>query len=392
MNKRTKIFWSIVIIVVGVGLLYWLVAPKQTNGPTSTSDLLRGTLKIGAVIPLTGDGAAYGLPIQRAASLAVNEINLAGGVKGQPLEIIWEDGKCDAKEATSAARKLVTIDAVKVILGGVCSSETLAMAPVTESEKIIVLSPSSTSPDITTAGDFLFRTAPSDALAGRVAAEYASKTWNAKKAAILSETKDYTQGLRRVFKEVFVNLGGAIVADEVYNTGDTNFRSQLLKMKAANPDVVYLLPQTPAPGGLIVKQLKDLGLKTKLLTAEVLIGRDVVKEQGKNMEGLVGIEQYFDESGEHAQKFLKTYKETYSEAPPFPAFMANMYSQVYLVKEALEQFGQDTEKMRDYFLGLKSWEGALGKLTFDQNGDPLSSYAVKKVEKGVLVDIEVYTP
>ncbi len=392
MNKISKIFWSIVVIIVGVLVIYWLVTPKQTNGPAPTSDLPRGTLKIGAVIPLTGDGAAYGLPIQRAASLAVNEINLAGGVKGQPMEIVWEDGKCDAKEATSAARKLVAVDGVKIILGGVCSSETLAMAPVTESEKVIVFSPSSTSPDITTAGDFVFRTAPSDAFAGRVAAEYAVKKFSAKKAAIISETKDYTQGLRRVFKEVFTSLGGEIVADEVYNTGDTNFRSQLIKIKAANPDVLYLLPQSPAPGGLLLKQLKDLGVKTKLLTAEVLIGRDVVKDQGKNMEGLVGIEQYFDENSERAQKFLKTYKETYSEAPSFPAFMANMYSQVYLVKESLEQFGQDTEKIRDYFLGLKGWEGALGKLTFDANGDPLSAYAVKKVEKGNLIDVEVYNP
>lgn len=390
MGKATKIFWGIAVVLV-LGVLYLFATPKKANGPT-VAELPKGTLKIGAVIPLTGDGAAYGLPIQRAASLAVNEINLAGGVKGQPMEIIWEDGKCDAKEATSAARKLVAVDGVKVILGGVCSSETLAMAPVTESEKVIVLSPSSTSPDITTAGDFVFRTSPSDALAGRVAAEYAVKKFSAKKAAIISETKDYTQGLRRVFKEVFTSLGGEIVADEVYNTGDTNFRSQLIKIKAVNPDVLYLLPQSPAPGGLLLKQLKDLGVKTKLLTAEVLIGRDVVKDQGKNMEGLVGIEQYFDENGERAQKFLKTYKETYSEAPSFPAFMANMYSQVYLVKEALEQFGQDTGKIRDYFLGLKGWEGALGKLTFDQNGDPLSSYAVKKVEKGNLVDVEVYNP
>src|SRR3989338_8751673 len=127
MSKITKIFWSVVTIVIGAGILYWLLAPKPTNGPTTTVEP-QGTLKIGAVLPLTGDGAAYGLPIQRAASLAVNEINLAGGVKGQSMEIIWEDGKCDAKEATSAARKLVTVDGVKVILGGVCSSETLSMA------------------------------------------------------------------------------------------------------------------------------------------------------------------------------------------------------------------------------------------------------------------------
>ncbi len=389
MRISKKIIWAIIIVVV-IALGYIFFAPRA-KAP-GVSELPTTTVKVGGVVPLTGDGAAYGLPVQRAASLAVNEINLAGGVKGQPLEIVWEDGKCDAKEATSAVRKLVTIDKIKIVLGGVCSSETLAMAPITEAEKVIVLSPSSTSPDITTAGDFVFRTAPSDALAGRVAAEYAVKKFNAKKSAIVSETKDYTQGLRRVFKEIFTALGGTVAADEVYNTGDTNFRSQLLKIKAANPDVLYLLPQTPASGVLLLKQLKDLNIKTQLLTAEVLIGRDAVKEQGKNMEGLVGVEQYFDEKGQRAQAFLKKYKNTYNEEPPFPAFMANMYSQVYLVKEAMEKYGQDTEKIRDYFLSLKDWEGALGRLTFDGNGDPLSSYAVKKVEGGKLVDVEIYHP
>lgn len=391
MGKFSKIFWGVLIVVVVAILVYVVRAPQQANGPEGAT-VGKGTLKIGAVVPLTGDGAAYGLPIQRAATLAVNEVNLAGGVAGQPLEIIWEDGKCDAKEATSAVQKLVTIDKIKVILGGVCSSETLAMAPITEAEKVLVISPSSTSPDITTAGDFIFRTAPSDALAGRVAAEYAVKTWSAKKAAVISETKDYTQGLRRVFRDVFVAQGRELVADETYNTGDTNFRSQLTKIKTADPDVLYLLPQTPASGGLILKQLKDIRFKKQLLTAEVLIGRDVVKEHAKNMEGLVGVEQYFNENGEKAQKFLATYKETYNEPAAFPAFMANMYSQVYLLKDAFEKYGQDTEKIRNYFLSLKEWDGALGKLTFDAQGDPLSAYAVKKVDGGKLVDVEIYNP
>lgn len=391
MDKSSKALWIIVVLVVVLGAAYLFLSSSSSS--SDTEDLItQQPVQIGGVVPLTGDGAAYGLPIQRAATLAVNEINLAGGVNGQRLEIVWEDGKCDAKEATSAVQKLITIDGLKLILGGVCSSETLAMAPITEGSKALLISPSSTSPDITTAGDFVFRTAPSDALAGRVAAEYANKTWGSKKAALLTETKDYTQGLRRVFKERFTALGGEIVVDEVFNTGDTNFRAQLTKIKAAGPDVFYLLPQTPAPGGLILKQAKDIGLSVQLLSAEVMIGRDVVKEHGKNMEGLVGVEQYFDSNTERAATFLKVYKDTYNEEPPFPAFMANMYSQVYLAKEAIEKFGMDTEKIRDSWYTLRNWQGALGTLSFDDNGDPLAAFAVKKVEKSALVDVEVYQP
>ena len=134
----------------------------------------------------SGDGAVDGIPLQRAVTLAVNEINLAGGIQGQNVEVVWEDGKCEARAATAAAQKLVTMDAVRVIFGGVCSSETLAMAPMTEGAKVILLSPSSTSPDITTAGDFVFRTAASDALAGRVAAQYAYEKLTKRRAAIIA--------------------------------------------------------------------------------------------------------------------------------------------------------------------------------------------------------------
>lgn len=387
MLKNDKIFWAAVVIVIIVGAIYFFAQKPQETSPAVVSE----TIKIGAVVPLSGDGAAYGLPIQRAAQMAVKEINAASGAAGSRLEVVWEDGKCEAKEATTAAQKLLNVDQVKFILGGVCSSETLAIAPIAERAKAIVFSPSSTSPDITTAGDYIFRTAPSDALAGEIAASYASRQ-GFKKAAVISENKDYTQGLRSVFKDKFAALGGEVVADEVFNTGDIDFRTQVLKVKAANPEVVYLLPQTPAPGILLLKQLEQNGVSAQLLTAEVLIGRDVVAENAKQMEGLVGIEGYFNEQGEKAAAFLADYEEQYEEKPPFPLYMANMHGQVYLLAEAISQVGADTDKVRDYLYGLKNWQGTMGSLTFDANGDPLSSYAVRKVEQGQLADLELVTP
>jgi branched-chain amino acid transport system substrate-binding protein len=390
MDKSPKFFWifAVVVLLAGLFLLFRAESPEDGAGAAL---LPEGSIILGAVLPLTGDGALYGLPIQRAATLAMNEINLAGGIAGQQIEIIWEDGKCEARAATSAAQKLITVDGVNIILGGVCASETLAMAPITEGAMVLVISPSATSPDISDVGDFVFRTAPSDALAGRVAAEYAVNTLGAKRLAVLAETKDYTQGLRRVFKEVAQELGVEIVADEVFSSNDSNFRAQLTKVKAATPDVVYLLPQTPAPGGLILKQMRDLGLDAQLLSAEVMIGRDVVKEHKVNMEGLIGVEHFFDENSERTQKFLRAYQETYSEEPPFPAFMANMYSQVYLIADAIKEVGVESTAIRDYFYGLNKWEGALGSVTFDERGDVLSQYLVKQVTDGVLVDIEVYS-
>lgn len=389
MNKRVKLFWAIVVVAI---VIIIIAAARSPGGPAPT-ELPKGPITLGMVFPLTGDGAAYGIPIQRAGQLAIDEINEAGGIAGKELKIIWEDGKCEPKEATAAAQKLINIDGVKIIFGGACSSETLAMASLAETAKVLVISPSATSPDVTGAGEFVFRTSPSDAAAGAVAAQYAYNKMAARKAAIISETKDYAQGLRRVFQENFTAFTGEIVADETYNTGDTDFRTQILKIKNAKPDVVYVVPQTPAPGILILKQLKSRGVTAQILTAEVLIGRNVIAANKTAMAGLVGIENWFDEQGELASAMLAKYKETYNEDPPFPSFQANMYSQFYLIKEAIEAQGLDTEKIRDWLYGVKDWKHALGSLTFDKNGDPVGlPYSVKKVEGGELKEVEVYRP
>jgi len=385
------VFWGIVVLAI---IIVVVALSRTPSGSPTGSSSSAGPVKLGVVVPLTGDGASYGIPVRRAGELAVEEINNAGGIAGAPIEVVWEDGKCDAKEGTAAGQKLINVDQVKVIFGGVCSSETLAMAPLAEAAKVLVVSPSATSPDITGAGDFIFRTAPSDAAAGSVAAEYAYTKMGAKKAAVISQTTDYAQGLRKIFTTKFAELGGAVVADETYNSGDTDFRSQILKVKTGAPDVVYLLPQSQASGVLLLKQLSANGVDAKRLTAEVLIGRNAVAENKTEMEGLTGIEGWFDEKGELASAMLTNYKTKYNEDAPFPQFMSNMYSQFFLLKEAVEKTGgMDSEKIRDYFYGLKDWKHALGTLTFDANGDPVGlPYSVKQVTGGELKELEVFRP
>ncbi len=215
----------------------------------------------------------------------------------------------------------------------------------------------------------------------------------ARKAAVISEVKDYAQGLRRVFKETFTALGGEVVADETYNTGDTDMRTQILKVKNSNPDVIYVVPQTPSPGVLVLKQLTANGVAAKRLTAEVMMGRSVVSENATDMEGLTGVELWFNEQDEQAAAMLAKYKERYNEDPPFPVFMATMYSQFYLMKEGIEAHGLNAEALRDWLYGVKGWQHALGTLTFDQYGDPVGlPYSVKLVENGALKELEVYTP
>src|SRR3989338_266462 len=214
MKKGLIAFLAVLVLI--------LSACQQAVQPTGQEQTVnvdrqptgQASYKIGVMLPLTGDGAAYGLPIQKALKIAFDEINAKGGVNGAKLDPIYEDSKCNPKDGNAAAQKLINVDKVKVIIGGACSGETLGASPLTESNKVILISPSATSPDVTNAGDFVFRVAPSDAYAGTVAAEYAYNELNARKAAIIAETTDYTQGLARVFREQFTKLGGELVADE----------------------------------------------------------------------------------------------------------------------------------------------------------------------------------
>lgn len=397
--KNTRFLWWIVAIVL-VGVLFYFVSTNKQTADTNTPETvlpptpsveLEGEVTIGAVVPLTGEGAAYGLPIQQAIMLAVDEINASTGISKQKLIVKYEDGKCEGKEASTSAQKLVNVDQVQYILGAVCSGETLGLAPIINENKVITISPSATSPDITTkGGEYMFRFAPSDALAGRIAAGYAFDDLGAKTAAVLSENTDYAQALRSVFTKAFKDAGGTIVIDEAYNTGITDFRTQALKIKNAGADIVYILPQTPAPGVAIVKALRDQKMDAPLLTAEVLIGRDVAKENAELMEGVIGFEAFYDEESDRASSFLEKYEARFGEAAPFPLFMANGYSSVYLVKDLIEAHPDDIEAAKTTLSTLEGWAGgALGNVTLDENGDiEWNTYSIRKITDGKVEQIE----
>ncbi len=378
-------------IIAIITLILLLIAACAVQQPAQQAEekkpaQLQGSYKIGVLYPLSGDGAAYGLPIQRATKIAIDEINAKGGISGRKIEPIYEDGKCNPKDSNAATQKLVNIDKVKFIIGGACSGETLGAAPITEANKVILISPSSTSPDITKAGDFVFRVAPSDAYAGIVASEYAFNELEARKAAIISETTDYAQGLRNIFKENFVKLGGEIVADETYNPDDADFRTQITKAKAADPDIFYLVPQTPQKAILLVKQIKEAGIAKQLLTAEVIIAqRSVIKENAADMEGLIGIEQEFDDKSPKSAALLAKYNQQTGEDAPFPAYMSGAYDIVYLLADAIGKYGYDSEKIRDYLYAVKDYDGAVGRLTIDENGDVILDFSVKQARNGELV-------
>lgn len=383
MNPKTKRIVNIIVIAVIAWLGYkYIISPQESQ---------KEAITIGFIGPLTGEAVSYGESERNAVEVAVEEINAQGGINGKELKVVYEDGNCNAQPAGTAAQRLISINKVKVIIGGACSSETLAAAKTTEPEKVILLSPSASSPDVTGAGDFLFRTYPSDALAGKIASSYAFKELGVKKAALITELTDYAKGLRTVYKESFTALGGEIVADETYTTGDTDFRTQILKIKSSKPDVVYVVPQTTPPGLTIIKQLRENGVQAKITTAEVLLDRQIVKDNVQTLEGVIGVEVAVDYvNNPKAKAFFDAHKAKFNKEPG--SFAANAYDAAFIIAEALKVNGTDTEKIRDWLYALKDWEGAVGKITFDSHGDPIMSENVRRIENGEVKDLGPYNP
>lgn len=357
-------------------------------GCTITGNVTKETIRMGVIAPLTGDAAAYGQSEKNAVELAVEEINSNGGIDGKLLEVIFEDGKCNGMDAVTAAQKLINVDRVKIILGGACSGETLAIAPLAEQNEVLVFSSFSSSPDLTDAGDFIFRNAPSDEIGGRDAVRMIYDDGH-KRVAILSENTDYAQGVRRVAKEAFEEKGVEIVADELVEMESKDFRTQLVKIKASNPDAVFFNPQTGISGGLAVKQAKELEVNVPYYGTFVYSSGDALTNGGKALDGIKFTDAPgLSEKNEKAVLFLEEYLARYPK-PASDYEAGARYDSVWIMEEAIGFCGINTGCLRDYLYNLERHEGTIGVYSFDSNGDVEGiNYAIKKIVNGEVVELE----
>ena len=326
--------------------------------------------RIGAMDALTGVGESYGNPILNAKLLAVEEINAAGGVNGRMLELIPEDSKCAAQDAITAYNKLTDVDGVKIILGTTCSGAMLGAAPLAEREGVIMLSASATSPDIATAGDYIFRTAINDLQLGQ-------DTGNTLIAdgihhlATITEATDYAEGARRTTVARFEELGGHVVAAESYASDITDFRTQLTKLINADPDAIFLAAQGEFSGGTIIKQVRDLGFEGPLYSEVVPTQPEALGIAGDAATGLKAIVPNPDLQTQTGKDFLANYEARYGTVATLPWFQGSAYDDVYITAECLGRTGddQDPDGFRDCLYDL-TWSGAIGDgYTFDSNGD-----------------------
>ena len=250
--RKNALLVAIAVIVVGLVVLAIMVKKRETLKEASVC-------KIGVILPLSGDGAAYGKKERDGIALAVEETNAALAATGRKIEAIYEDSKGLPAPAASAIQKLINIDKVPVVIGDAFSSPTLAMVPIADRNKVVIVSPSASSPKLSGASRYFFRVWPSDMAEASIMAEVAIKKLGFNSFAVLYGNNEYGLGLKDVFSAKVKEMGKKVLAVEAYNEGDMDFRAQLAKIKDVAPEAIYL-------GGYykefakILKQAKELGI------------------------------------------------------------------------------------------------------------------------------------
>ncbi|MES2134783.1 MAG: ABC transporter substrate-binding protein [Patescibacteria group bacterium] len=374
MNKT----WLAIGAIVVLGLIVWGVSSMGGK----SADTSTGPIKVGVIVPLTGDAAVYGEPGRNITQLAVDEINAAGGINGREMELIVEDGKCNGQDAASATQKLVNVDKVQVIIGAFCSGESLAAVPVAASGKVAMISPGSSSPKLTDVSPYFVRNYPSDATQGSVLANIAYTDKGYKKIAFIQEQTDYAAGVYTAFSNVFSGLGGT-VTNEAFPTETSDFRSIISKVKGQNPDAVFIDTQTPAVTGRILAQMEQLGWKPKLFVSDILPGDTKTVEAHKAiLEGTLAAEVGVDPSNPKFAALLVAYKAKYGVELPFQSYAQTEYDSVYLVRDAILAVGNDGTKVAAWLHTVKDWQGAAGSVTIGTNGDPVAGHRPEVIMAG----------
>jgi branched-chain amino acid transport system substrate-binding protein len=379
-KKWAKMFMASTLLA---GILAGCSGAPKSSGSDSK------TIKVGVNLELSGGVASYGESLENGIDIAVDEINKAGGVKGKKLEIIKVDNKSEAAEATNGAIKLTSQDKVTAIIGAATSGDTVAQAQIANDTKTILLTPSGTSPNVTVGdngklNEFVFRTSYIDPFQGIVAGNFAAKELNVKNAAIFADSaSDYAKGLAAAFKETYEKAGGKVVAEEAYVAKDTDFRATLTRIKAKNPEFIFI-PGYYEEVGLIVKQARELGITAPLMGADGWDSPKLVQLAGADALNNTFITNHYtsEDPDKNIQKFVTTYKEKFNGESP-NAFNALGYDTVYLLADAIERAGgTDTTKIKEALENTKDFSRITGKITIDKDHNPIKSATVLEYKDG----------
>jgi len=357
---------AVIVIIVAIGLF--------SNVPIDTRPI-----RIGVLTPLTGDAAIYGESLKKGLDLAVEEIN-KDGVLNRKVELVYEDTHLDSKTAVSAFNKFINTDGLNIVIIAEGSGATSAVVPLADKTKTLVMIPLASADSLKDAGDYVFRIIPADNYRGQEIAKFA-KTTGSISMAVLYVNDTYGVGLRDIISQSFLDLGGKIVAEEAFASGDIDYRGQLTKIKEANPDVIVIAARKEFP--IIMKQKNNLGLKNKVIASEV-IDDSILKTAGNDMAGVLTLD--FAPATDYVN-FKTNFKQKYDT--DVPLYSDYGYDSLKIIIEAVEKTKSiDATKLKNTLYNIE-YKGATGEIKFNSLGEVMEKIMIPLVVKnGQFVKLE----
>lgn len=379
----SKKWLSLISTVLAFSML--AVLAVGCGGPAKTDS---AEIKIGGDFEITGGVANFGKSTVNGIQLAFKEVNAKGGILGKKMVLVLADNKSEPSEAANAITKLITQDKVVTVLGPVASSNVLAASQIAIDNKIPLLTATATASKVTVGDDgkvkdYIFRACFIDPFQGEVMANFAAKSLKVKTAAIyVDNASDYSKGLAQVFEEKFIKNGGQIVAKEAFLAKDTDFKSALTKMKASNPDVIFI-PAYYQEVGLIVKQARELGMNTPMIGTDGWDSPKVVEIAGASALNNTYFSNHYspEDKDPHVTSFVEAYKKEYGQVPD--ALAALGYDAALMLIDAIKRANSaEPAKIKDALAQTKNLQVSTGILTLDASHNPVKSAVVIELKDG----------
>jgi branched-chain amino acid transport system substrate-binding protein len=355
------------------------------TGPASGSQAAppsKDAIIVGHFASMTGPQATFGISTDNAIRLATKERNAKGGVKGRQVEIVTLDDAGKQSEAATAVTRLINDHKAVAILGEVASSLSLAGGPIAQKAKVPMISPSSTNPDVTDVGDYIFRVCFLDDFQGWVGAKFARDNLKATKAAILyDQGQAYSSGLADFFEKAFKEMGGTIATRQAYTGGNLEISSQLQSIKGSSAEVVYL-PGYYSDAATIIRKAREAGITAKFLGGDGWDSEELTKIGGDAVNGAYFSNHYSaQEERPEVKNFVEKYRQAYNALPD--ALAALGYDAALVLFDAIERAPSlDGKDLREAIAATKNFTGVTGTFTIDANRNAQKSAVIIEVKGG----------
>ena len=348
-------------------------------------------VQFGAILSLEGSAAAYGNAIWKGVDLATALVNERGGVDVEeggtlvPLVVHLRDCQSDPLLGIQQAQELIALG-VQAVIGSDSSDVTLSMAPLFEEAEVVLMSPSSSSPKLTDAGEYIYRNFPSDSLEAVNLANHMYNVDGIHDAAIIASQSEFGLGTKNSFIARFRTLGGTIVADETFPPDAQDYSAQVAGVAAADPPAVYIAAYSFRTGA-VARALRDAGIDARLYGTGATRPENTVQTGGDAVEGLVfpapAFEPGLDE--EHMRVFVAEFRERFGDTPGI--YAAQGYDAVNILVQAIEQMGTRPEDIRFYLNTMNPFEGVAGATVFDDKGDVRKFHRMYVIQDGAAVPV-----